>query len=205
MIGFPLWCTTNLSHDLLLTFLFLSFPFLPFPSFLHLPTLSFSKLLATSQIKSLGFWPEFCFLKVYPSSSFVFVFWKQQFQITVLSILFRVSFHMFFLCVENSFFMFCFLGSWSWFLANSHDCDSGICESWLFSHLFVFCFLVFFFFEKVCLLFCELSIKIGNHFSILVLCFEPRRSSFFGLVLSEEILLGRFLCASDPCSHTSTP
>ena len=71
-------------------------------------------------------------------------------------------------------------------------------------HLF-FVFLVFFFFEKVYLLFCELSIKIGNHFSILVLCFEPRKSSSFGLILSEEILLGRFLCASDPCSHTSAP
>ena len=71
-------------------------------------------------------------------------------------------------------------------------------------HLF-FVFLVFFFFEKVCLLFCELSIKIGNHFSILVLCFKPRRSSSFGLILSEEILLGRFLCTSDPCSRTSTP
>ena len=71
-------------------------------------------------------------------------------------------------------------------------------------HLF-FVFLVFFFFEKVCLLFYELSIKIGNHFSIPVLCFKPRRSSFFGLVLSEEILLKRFLCASDPCSHTFTP
>ena len=71
-------------------------------------------------------------------------------------------------------------------------------------HLF-FVFLVFFFFEKVCLLFCELSIKIGNHFSILILCFKPRRSSSFGLVLSEEILLGRFLCASDPCSCTSIP
>ena len=112
---------------------------------------------------------------------------------------------MFFLHVENSFFVFCFLGSRSRFLANSHDCDSGVCESQLFSRSFVFCFLVFFFFEKVCLLFCELSIKIGNHFLIFVLCFEPRRSSSFGLILSEEILLGRFLCASDPCSHTSTP
>ena len=46
---FPLRCAANLSHDLLLTFLFLSFPCLPFPSFLHLPTLSFPKLLATSQ------------------------------------------------------------------------------------------------------------------------------------------------------------
>ena len=44
-------------------FSFFLFPFLPFPSFLHLPTLSFSKLLATSQIKSLGFQPEFCFLE----------------------------------------------------------------------------------------------------------------------------------------------
>ena len=50
---FPLWCTANLSHDLLLTFLFLSFFFLCFPSFLHLPTLSFPKLLATSHFLML--------------------------------------------------------------------------------------------------------------------------------------------------------
>ena len=105
---FPLQCAANLSHDLLLTFLFLSFSFLFFSSFLHLPTLSFPKLLATSQIKSLGFQPKFCFLKVYSFSSFIFVFWKQWFWITVLSILFHVSFYMFFLCVKNSFFVFCF-------------------------------------------------------------------------------------------------
>ena len=53
MVGFPLQCTTNLSHDLLLTFLFLSFL-----SFLHLPTLSFPKLLATSHLVFLkGLFP----------------------------------------------------------------------------------------------------------------------------------------------------
>ena len=79
---FPLRCTTNLSHDLLLTFLFLSF-----------------------SLSSLSFFPS-------PAHSF--------------------------LPQTPGHFTFCFFESWSQFLANSCDCDSGICESQLFSHFFLF-------------------------------------------------------------------
>ena len=202
MVSFPLQCTTNLFYDLLLTFLFLSFPFLSFPSFLHLPTFSFPKLLATSQIKSLGFQPEFCFWKFILLLLLSLFSGSSDFESLSSPFFFCLSFHVFFLYVENSFFVFCFFMLWLQFLTNSHNCNSGVCESWLFFCLFVF--LIFFLFEKVCLLFYKLSIKIENHFLIPVFCFEPKRSSSFGLVLSKEILLGKFLCASDPCSHTST-
>ena len=93
MVSFPLQCTTNLFYDLLLTFLFLSFPFLSFPSFLHLPTFSFPKLLATSQIKSLDFQPEFVF-----ESLFFFFFCLCFLEAVILN-------H----CPLHSFFVFLFM------------------------------------------------------------------------------------------------
>ena len=106
---FPLQCAANLFHDLLLTFLFLSFPFLSFPSFLHLPTLSFPKLLATSQIKSLGFQSEFCFWKfILPPLSSLFSE-SSDFESLSSPFFFIFLFMCFFFVLKTCFLCFIFL------------------------------------------------------------------------------------------------
>ena len=70
-------------------------------------------------------------------------------------------------------------------------CNSGVCKSWLFFHLFVFCFFIFFF-EKVYLLFYKLSIKIGNYFWFLFFILNQGNQLFLVLFWVKKFFLKDF-------------